>query len=336
MDNYNNDEDFFRDELELEYPGKELRKKRKKVSCLGSVLKALLVSFLIVLTIAGTAAYTILERVDFDPEMAKESFFSTLFDAEQSKKDVINVLLIGMDNRSKTDKGRTDTMMIATVNKLTKKLKLTSFMRDLYVEIPGHDSNRLNTAYPKGGSSLLQATLMNNFGAETNGYMAVDFEMFQKIVEQIGGVEMELRKEEIAYLEERMGGDIQDLSPGLNLLNGATALEYARARYVGNGDYERTLRQRKLLQEIFHQVKTLNPIAQVKLAYTIMPMIKTDLSKGDLVRLAFTVLMMDTKELETFRIPLDDSFKEKRIRGMSVLVPDLAVNREALAAFLAK
>ncbi|MEI7884831.1 MAG: LCP family protein [Clostridia bacterium] len=335
MDN-NNEEDF----IDLENNSEQLESNSlanpKKNSCLGSILKFLLVLFLIIVTIAGTAAWTILARVDFDPKMAKGSFFSALFDAEQSKKDVINVLLIGMDNRSKTDKGRTDTMMIATVNKLTKKIKLTSFMRDLYVEIPEHDGNRLNTAYPKGGSLLLQKTLMNNFGASTNGYMAVDFEMFQKIVEQIGGVKMELRQEEITYLKERMGKKVQKLVPGMNLLNGATALEYARARYVGNGDYERTLRQRKLLQEIFHEVKALNLLKQVKLAYTIMPMIKTDLSKGDLVRLAFTVLMMDTEELETFRIPIDDSFKERRIRGMSVLVPDLAINKQALAAFLAK
>ena len=105
-------------------------------------------------------------------------------------KNVINILLVGSDHGAiKGDHGRSDSIMIATVNFKTKELKLTSLMRDMYVEIPGHGHNKLNAAYAFGGVELLYQTIAKNFGIKIDNYCVVDFSTFEKVINKVGGVE---------------------------------------------------------------------------------------------------------------------------------------------------
>ena len=108
-------------------------------------------------------------------------------------KNVINILLVGSDHGAiKGDHGRSDSIMIATVNFKTKELKLTSLMRDMYVEIPGHGHNKLNAAYAFGGVELLYQTIAKNFGIKIDNYCVVDFSTFEKVINKVGGVEISL------------------------------------------------------------------------------------------------------------------------------------------------
>ena len=119
-------------------------------------------------------------------------------------KDVINILLVGSDNGAqgseKGDHGRSDSMMVATINFKTKELKLTSFLRDMYVEIPGHGRNKLNAAYAFGGEALLYQTLAQNFNIKIDKFCVVDLAAFEKVINRIGGIEMTLEQREAEYL----------------------------------------------------------------------------------------------------------------------------------------
>ena len=116
-------------------------------------------------------------------------------------KNVINILLVGSDHGAiKGDHGRSDSIMIATVNFKTKELKLTSLMRDMYVEIPGHGHNKLNAAYAFGGVELLYQTIAKNFGIKIDKYCVVDFSTFEKVINKVGGVEISLEEKEAKYL----------------------------------------------------------------------------------------------------------------------------------------
>ena len=109
-------------------------------------------------------------------------------------KDVVNILMVGSDNGAQGseegDHGRSDSMMVATINFKTKELKLTSFLRDMYVEIPGHGRNKLNAAYAFGGEALLYQTLAQNFNIKIDKFCVVDLSAFEKVINRIGGIEM--------------------------------------------------------------------------------------------------------------------------------------------------
>lgn len=166
-------------------------------------------------------------------------------------KNVVNILLIGQDTRVAGERARSDSMIIVTLNRTEKEISLTSVMRDLYVQIPGYSDNRINAAYAYGGSALLDAAIKKNFAIEIDGNVEVDFDGFTKVIDAVGGVDLDLNPDEAEYLQNAGYA----VSVGANHLNGDAALTYARIRYVGNADYERTNRQRKLLKSLFQSLK---------------------------------------------------------------------------------
>ncbi|HPU63706.1 MAG TPA: LCP family protein, partial [Mobilitalea sp.] len=177
-------------------------------------------------------------------------------------KNVFNVLLIGSDSRDPDDRGRSDAMMVLSVSKKNKEIVLTSLLRDIYLNIPGKKSNRLNAAYALGGAKLLTETIENNFKIKLDGYVAVDFIAFLEIIDILGGVTVEVTEEELPFLNSNIRNinmflnedTDKDLIPaaGKYLLNGKQTLGYSRIRYAGT-DFARTARQRKVLEQIFEK-----------------------------------------------------------------------------------
>ena len=174
---------------------------------------------------------------------------------------VANFLLFGIEEIG--GGGRTDSIMIASVNIKDNTVKLTSIMRDCYVEIPGHDSNKINAAYALGDEELLVDTVEQNFKIHIDGWASVNFEAFEAIVDMLGGVDIELGDTEANYLNTTnyiSKPEYRNVSAGWNTLNGNQALGYARVRKVStlggtNNDYGRTVRQRRLLNSIFEKYK---------------------------------------------------------------------------------
>ena len=245
--------------------------------------------------------------------------------------DIINILLVGQDRRPGETRARSDTMMIATLNQKDDTVKLTSIMRDLYVQIPGYSDNRINSAYAFGGMKLLDKTIEKNFQVHIDYNIEVDFERFIKVIDKLGKVDVPINKKEAEYLGVQ---GFAGLSEGMVQMDGSMALAYCRIRYVGNADYERTDRQRRVIKSEFNKVKGLGLNKILDLVNEIFPLVGTDLSNGEMIKYATSVAMMGVEDIGTLRIPVNDTYTGKRIRGMSVLVPDLDKNRKALKDFI--
>lgn len=251
--------------------------------------------------------------------------------------NIINILLIGQDRREGEGRSRSDAMILCTINKEEKTLTMSSFMRDMYVQIPGKKDNRINASYAMGGMELLDECLNKNFGVTVDGNVEVDFSGFQRVIEIMGGVEIELTASEAKYLNERGNWDLEDnagqwtLKKGVNLLNGSQALAYSRIRYVGNGDFGRTNRQRVVLSTLLEKAKTLNIVQLNALLQEVLPLLTTDLTNAEIMGYALELFPILTDlQVQTQQIPAEGTYKMTTIRGMSVLLPDLEKNTQIL------
>lgn len=242
-------------------------------------------------------------------------------------KDIINILLIGQDRRPGEGRARSDSMMIATLNRKNGSIKITSLMRDMYVQIPGYSDNRINAAYAFGGMKLLNEVIAKNFLIHIDGNIEVDFEGFIEGIDILGGVEISINKSEAAHLSKQ---GFSNLSAGKVHMDGKLALAYARIRKIGNNDFGRTERQRKVILAAIQKVKKSSLSEITALANKILPCITTDMTNDQLLNLVYAGFTSDLDNIEQHRIPVDGSYKDAWIRKMLVLVPDLEVNRQAL------
>lgn len=254
-------------------------------------------------------------------------------------KDVLNILLIGQDTQPGVSGSRSDSMILATVNQKKKEITITSFMRDLYVDIPGYKKSRINAAYALGGAKLLDETIERNFGIHIDGNIAVNFTGFAKCIDIIGGVDLELSAAEAGAVNKELfatrhpildGTDLQAdrwaLMGGFQHLNGDDALQYARIREI-DSDFSRTNRQRKLLSAVFEKLKNSDLKTMNALLEEVLPLLSTDISNTKLIGYAAGVLAMQPATFKTDRIPADGTFREAVVHHMQVLVPDLEKNQ---------
>ena len=264
-----------------------------------------------------------------------------------------HILLVGIDARPGQKTGRSDTMMLLTIDAEHGSLKLTSFMRDLYVEIPGRKNNRLNAAYVFGGPELLIKTLKKNFGVNVNYYAAVNFSLLADLIDQIGGLEVNIKnktqmkyinlviKEDNVVLKKaypKKGIKTNDnllTKTGEQLLNGRQAQAYARYR-KGSSDFERTERQREVILKAMEKVKAMSMMDVGKLALDNLDKVDTNLTVADILRLAPAAFQLKDSEVQQLRIPVDKGYTSKTISGMSVLVPSRSKNVNAITNFLLK
>lgn len=294
---------------------------KKGLICLGAVL--LLESP----AVTASAVYTV---------KAQEN------DATVDTSNIKSILLIGQDKQGDQTRQRSDSMILATLDKDQGTISLTSFMRDLYVAIPGYSSTRINAAYAYGGMELLDETLEENFGVQIDGNVEVDFEVFKVLVDKVGGIDLELTQAEADYICGRDQSVLYpqplrtdwDLQEGVNHLDGEQALIHARNRSIGNSDYRRTERQQDVLKAAFAKIKDLNVLEIGGLVKDVLPLVTTDLSLWDMTGYAMDVMSIGTDEIQSYRIPEDGSYTPQTIDGMQVLVPNLEQNREYLQQIL--
>lgn len=255
-----------------------------------------------------------------------------------SEDKIINILLVGADKReSWSQAGRSDSVMIATMDLKHKELKLTSLMRDMYVSIPGHGETRFNAAYSYGGVSLLYQTIAENFGIKLDGYVVVDFAAFKNVINTIGGVEVELTQAEYNYLITAYANkktSVNKVKPGKNTMNGTQALAYTRIRQDNQGDFGRTQRQRNVLNAIFKEAKSMSLSELKNLAKEVLPCVVTDVTNEEVFSYLMSVIMMGTTEIQQLRIPVDNGYTQQRINNQAVLVLDWDMNKEALQNFI--
>lgn len=251
---------------------------------------------------------------------------------EELGDHVVNILLVGQDARPGEPPQRSDSMIMITFNKITGQIMLTSFTRDQYVQIPGFGATKLCHAYAYGGMTLLNQTIYDHYGVEIDGNVTVSFEGFAGIVDMLGGVDVNMTEAEAKEIRRLSGGKWK-LTPGMNHLTGEQALAYSRIRYIGNGDFERTDRQRKVLTALLDKCRDMSIPELNDLLWTALPMLSTDLTDVQIISYALELLpLIKDLKVQTQRIPADGTFQFANIKNMEVLLPNLEKNRELLKA----
>ncbi|MCR5828865.1 MAG: LCP family protein [Lachnospiraceae bacterium] len=287
-----------------------------------------------------------IEVVDETKELEMPETKKKTVDVEQvpQEKKIHNILLLGEENiESKEGRGRSDLIIIATINEEDKSIKFTSVMRDILVAIPGHSDNRLNAAYAMGGVSLVYQTLGNNLGIDIDNYAKVNFESFEKIIDAIGGVDIKLTEEEASYLNRTnyiSNEKYRNVKAGKNHLNGNQALGYCRIRKVGTAgneysDFGRTSRHRILLESIVTSIKGMSLKQLKKFCDKCLPYVTTDIDEETLEKYIKAVFDIGLdKQIGNYRIPIDGTYSDANLRGMLVTKVDLRKNALELQKFI--
>ena len=198
-----------------------------------------------------------------------------------------------------------DSIMIATLDKEHGKIKLTSLLRDLYVEIPGRGMDKLNHAYAYGGPELTIKTINHNFNMNIRDFATVDFDSFEKIIDILGGIEIDIQPNEVRH--------VPGSKAGKQVLDGKQALAYSRIRKVGT-DYARTERQRTLMEGLIKKGMSAGITKYPGLLNAVLPMLIQVLPKRDSVARYFCSYS-GIKDIEQFRIPVDGHAKTQMING---------------------
>ncbi|MGN7386512.1 LCP family protein [Sporosarcina sp. SAFN-015] len=243
---------------------------------------------------------------------------------------VENYLLLGVDDDG-SGKSRTDTMMVLSWNKQEGSIRLVSFMRDIYADIPGYKSYKLNTAYYLNGVQTVKDTITGMFGIPIHHYAIVDFDNFESIIDIAfpNGITINVQKE----MSEKIG---VTLLPGEQRLNGKELLGYARFRADAEGDFGRVARQQEVISALKDEALRPGMLLHVpKLAGALSGFIETDLTTKDEISKAFTLIMKGKADLETMTIPVEGTYRfNSYSHAGSVIELDIEKNKEMLAAFL--
>lgn len=278
-----------------------------------------------------------LEEILFDDQLITDAF---------DKLDGMrNILLLGVDSRTGSISGRTDTMILLSVDIEGNVIKMTSFLRDTYVSIPGYKNNRLNAAYVYGGFDLLAATFEQNFGIRPDAYVAVNLSGLTRVIDELGGVYVDVNSKKIdrinavIYWYNKQVLNLNNLRDGYltkggrQKLTGKQAEAWARYRY-SESDMQRAERQRQLISIIFEEICKMSLSELVSFAMDNIDLVKTNLGISDIISLAPAVLAMRDAEIRELQIPVSGGYKSQTVSGMSVLVPNRQKNANALAEFL--
>lgn len=256
----------------------------------------------------------------------------------------INIALFGLDRRNEDEKARSDSIMIASVDIKEKNINLISLLRDTLVEIEGYGQDKLNHAYAYGGAPLAIKTINNNFDLNINKYVVVDFFSLAKVIDIIGGVEIDLKDYEANQINNNLVeiNNIEELSKGsdyiegsgIKTLNGRQAVAYSRIRKEGNGDYERTSRQRNVLKSLASKYKDIDSDKKFEVNMEIIGQVSTNIPINYIKDLDNKVASVEGFSIEQHMIPYEGSFESNTVNGMWVIDADMEANKKQLNKYL--
>lgn len=339
--------------LHTDKPRSNKRRKRKKHTLLKVI--GILAAFLLIILvlIVGTKSgrrliyqkasefiYRNINKENLEVEEPNDK--ETVTPGVRVEDYVTNYLIFGIEEIGGAR--NTDTMMIATINTKEDTIKITSLLRDSYVDIPGYKANKLNSAYARGGAKLLIETIEKNYKIKIDGYASVNFESFEKIVDLLGGVTIELGEEEAKYLNKTnyiSKKKNRNVKPGVNKLNGNQLMGYVRVRKVktlggANNDYGRVVRQQRALKAIFKSYTSTNVLKLPGVTKEILGYVNTNVSEKAIADAMAAVVENRITDLETLRIPVDGAFEApKKYNGIGYpIILDWDTNRVELYKFI--
>lgn len=319
------------------------QKRRKGI---GAGVRRFLIG-LVIIVVAAVAVGLWMLTNNLNPNIAAEAskynISSEAASVAQSHR-IVNIVIFGTDGRADVDGERSDSTMIASLDFEHGSIKISSLMRDTYVSIPGNGFDKLNAAYSLGGADLALQTINQNFDTAITDYVSVNFECMVEMVNAVGGVNVDISSDDELYwlnqylmdVNDKVGSASPDVAgTGTQLLDGSQALAYCRIRYIGNGDFDRTQRQRTVFEQVLNKAMALNPVQQYNLLQKIMPYVKTSMDTNEILKYAANVALMRNRTIQQKQIPTDEYVQTGDLDGVSYVFPvTLDDNIKALYNFI--
>ena len=311
---------------QLSQAKKKVNNKKKKKTIIIAVILAILL--LLIGMVEG-----VLAKMNYDEHT--DNKYVAAADLQDSAM-VKNILLLGVDERKnqKKETSRPDTMMLISLDMKHHCIKMTSFLRDTWVYVPSLEhEQRLNASTGKDGYSGVVDAIEYNFGVDIDGYIVTNFEMFQSLVDSVGGVEINVTKKEAAEVTNHKGryGNVK-LKAGTHTLNGKQALAYCRIRKIDT-DFNRTMRQRTVMTAILNKAKK-NPFRLYKMANASAEYIETDLTKSQLKGVAAMAGICVSGDMFQEKVPFEGTWEYANKGGASVIAINKEKNKELLIDYI--
>lgn len=286
---------------------KKWSRKKKIITIVGSIIAIVLIT---ALSFIGYSYY-LYSKMD-NHNMDRDAVLNEGGKKEEYKH-ITNIALFGVDNSSDEKVGMADCNMILTINNDTKELKLTSILRDTFVDIPGHSPSNINMAMADGGPELSLKTINTNFDLDIDKFVSVNLNSLPKIIDEVGGVEINVDAEELKFINSYIDGinklngtkEAHVVSTGKQLLNGTQATAFCRIRYTEGSDFKRTDRQREVFGEIFESLTSLGMGDLYSFVEEVLPIVSTNLTYGEIVSIGSDILSIGNVELQENRFPND-------------------------------
>ena len=241
-----------------------------------------------------------------------------------------NIALFGLDSTQQSlDSGnnRTDVMIIASINNKTGDAKLVSLYRDTYLDVGDGNYQKANAAYAFGGPEQAIKMINKNLDLNITDYVTVGFEGVTDLVDEVGGVEIDVQSDEIEHLNNYQSTMATELgkeyipvtAPGVQTLNGLQATAYCRIRYTDGGDFKRTERQKEVLSKAFEKLKKSGPVTMIKAANSLSSEVRTSLNPAEIASLAMKAMRFNISETGGF--PNDQYRAVGYIGDQSCVIP---------------
>ncbi|WP_107841147.1 LCP family protein [Metasolibacillus meyeri] len=303
---------------------RQTRHKRKKFRT------GRLIFLAVIALLLGGAAYSVQQYLSGQKLASETKLPEQDFAADAKKGEIENFLILGVDSRGE-EKSRTDTMMLLSWNRDTNEMKLVSFMRDIYADIPGYQSYKLNTAYYLGGVQLLKDTLTAMFDVPIHHYAVIDFKSFEAMIDILApnGITMDVEKDMSAFIGVA-------LKQGTQQLNGKELLGYARFRQDAEGDFGRVARQQKVMDALKDELFSIaNAKNLPKFVGAAQGYVTTDLTAAEELKMALSVAAGGGINIDKMTVPAEGTYTFNAYQHAgSVLEIDKAQNKALLHEFL--
>lgn len=304
-------------------------RKQKKITKPVKIIIGIIILILILFIAFFTYTFKTLGKINTVKLDTSNLEISPNITNEVDLDEIRNIAILGIDSKDE-EIGRSDSIMILTIDKKHNKLKISSIIRDSYVEIPGRDGkDKINHAYAfgsvdgteNGGPTLAIKTLNRNFNLNIKDFLSVNFSSLPKLIDSIGGIDITITDEELKLINENSTSQLS--SSGTQKLNGSQTLAYSRIRYTAGGDFERSHRHRTILTALFNKLKSTSPTSYPGFFKELLPLINTNMTSTDIISLAFKINSLSSHELIQDRFPRDDWGEGQMINGIYYYVFDI-------------
>lgn len=273
-----------------------------------------LIAIILVIVLSGFGyVYSKLNKIYVKDDSVK----SEEKDEAKMVDGITNILLVGTDGEYVEKGNRSDSVMLVTIDSKNKDIKISSIARDTYVDIPGYSTEKLTHAYAYEGIDLLKEVFKVNFDLDIDKYIAVNFVSFMEIMDELGGVEVNVEEKDIkeinkyidacyGYYKDKDEKDKEYITEsGVQRLNGYQALAFSRIRYTDSA-FHRDNRHREVAESVYKEFVQKGVDTYKRCAEIILNNTKTNISPMEMMNLAYTVLKINDKNIEQFQFPLEE------------------------------